>query len=334
MEINRSFNTVPLLRPDNTSPVQYNRATKPMCTDSASFTSHVQRESIKFGLKCLVQQTAFNREAQTKKFVSDYIYENFGHKNKINIVSGGCSTGEEAVTYSMYLYNIKNKVNILGIDLGKKAIKQAKSRRYVFEIPRGYYDFEKETGNSTPYTDLYLIGKGNQGLTPNQQMFKALFNEFFEPTGEKIRTPWDEVMFNLMKARNGEKPLELDRKAYRLKDGMADNCSFVRGDIQDIDKILNGEKVDVISFSNALYHLTTYFENGYDRIPKRYAEQTTESLMTKFKNCLNEKGIVVFGEDEGPQIGDSELIPKIMTKLGFTPMNKTAEHEANVWRKG
>lgn len=304
--------------------------------DTVSFSGHAKMEQIfNDGIMHLVQQTAFDREPQTKDFVCDYIRKTFGHKDKIKIVSGGCSTGEEPVTYSMLLYDMRNKVDILGIDLGKKAIKQAKSRRFVFEIPKNNYDFEKERGIENPYTDTYLTEPENKGLTASQQRFKSLFNEFFEPTNEKIRTPFAEWIRNLMQKKYEITSLELDRKSYQLKDGMAENCNYVVGDIQDIDKILKGEKADVISFNNALYHLTTEYEYG-DRIKLPYAEETTEELMTKFKDCLNENGIVVFGEDEGVQLADkgNTMVPNIMKKLGFTPLNNTNKHDANVWKKG
>ena len=137
--------------------------------DTVSFSGHANIEQIfKDGIVHLVQQTAFDREPQTKEFVCDYIRKTFGHKNKIKIVSGGCSTGEEPVSYSMRLYDMRNKVDILGIDLGKKAIKQAKSRRFVFEIPKNNYDFQKERGIPNPYTDVYLTKPGNDGLTAAQ----------------------------------------------------------------------------------------------------------------------------------------------------------------------
>lgn len=304
--------------------------------DTVSFSGHANIEQIfKDGFVHLVQQTAFDREPQTKEFVCDYIRKTFGHKNKIKIVSGGCSTGEEPVSYSMRLYDMRNKVDILGIDLGKKAIKQAKSRRFVFEIPKNNYDFQKERGIPNPYTDVYLTKPGNDGLTAAQQRFKSLFNEFMEPTNEKLKTPFWEWLTNIMNKKYEIAPLELERKAYRLKDGMAENCDFVVGDIENIDKILKGEKVDVISFNNALYHLTTEYEYG-DRIKLPDAEDTIEELMTKFKNCLNKDGIVVFGEDEGAQLADEEnkMVPQIMKKLGFIPLNNTSKHDANVWKKG
>ena len=103
--------------------------------DSVSFTSHAQSERIlKKGYSQLIHQTAFDREPKTKEFVCNYIRDTFGDKDTVKIVSGGCSTGEEAVSYSMRLYDMRKRVDILGFDLGKKAIKQANSRKFLFEI--------------------------------------------------------------------------------------------------------------------------------------------------------------------------------------------------------
>ncbi len=304
--------------------------------DSVHFTGHVQSEKIfRDGYQFLIHQTAFDREPQTKEFVCNYIRENFGNKDKIKIVSGGCSTGEEPVSYSMRLYNIRDKVDILGIDLGKKAIKQAQSRKYIFEIPSNKFDFPTELGVETPYTDLYLLSDSDKGLTAQQKMFKSLFKEFFKPSEKKVKKPFWEWLQDLTDKRNGFTPLELTRKEFELKEGMADNCKFVRGDVCDIEKILGNDKADVISFCNSLYHLTTAESYHGERFAIYDSEGIIEELMTKFKNCLNKNGIIVFGENEAPQLVDKDgKVERVMKKLGFIPLNKTENHEANVWKKG
>lgn len=303
--------------------------------DSVSFTGHAQTEKIfRDGYKFLIQQTAFDREPLTKKFVCDYLRENFGKQDSLNIVSAGCSTGEEGVSYSMRLYDMRDKVHILGIDLGKKAIKQAKSRKYTFEIPKNDFDFRTELGIESPYTDTYLVSQTDNGLSADQKFFKALFKEFFEPTPKKVKTSFWEKLHNLIESRYGETPLELERKEYQLKDGMAENCNFICGDVNNIDKILGTTKVEAISFCNALYHLTTETLPTGMRFPIEGSESIIEELMTKFKNCLKENGLVVFGEEEDKQLLDNITVPKVMKKLGFEPLNKTDKHEANVWKLG
>ena len=332
MEINNRLNNISYNQMKTGEQIKRFSVSSALPKDSVSFTAHTQGEIIfKKGLVQLIHQTAFNREPKTKQFVCDYIHKYFPNKSKINIVSAGCSTGEEAVTYSMLLYDKRNSVNILGFDLGKKAIKQAQSRKYVFEIPNKKFNFKQELGIPTPYTDTYLVSENDKGLSSVEKRFKALFNEFFEPENKEIKTPLSERLKDMIAKRNGWTPMQLKRKGYKLKDGMAENCKFVQGDVQNIEHILNGEKADVISFCNALYHLTTT-EMCDLRTSKKDAEQTIEKLMTKFKNCLNKDGIIVFGEDEGVQLCDKKVVPKVMTKLGFTPLNETEKHSANVWK--
>ena len=312
------------------------KKTQPLNTSGVNFTGHTQTELTFFkrGFRELVHQTAFDREPQTKQFVCDYIHKYLLNRDTIRIVSGGCSTGEESVSYSMRLNNIKNQVTILGIDPGKKAIKRAKSRTFILEIPvkeSVVTDFYEKIETS-PYSDYYLVKKTNEGLTPTQKFFKELFDRFFEPTNRVIKAPFSELCQNQRMRRNNLQPLELARKEYRLKDNMAENCQFVRGDIQDIEKILNGEKVEVISFCNSLYHLTVKDLYDCSRTPKKNSDFITENLMKKFKNSLNKDGIVVFGENEGPQMGDFETVPKVMNKLGFLPLNETVNHKPNVWK--
>ena len=301
---------------------------------SPSFKAHTQTERLfKIGFDTLVHQTAFDRESQTKAFVCDYIRKTFPYKKKIRIVSAGCSTGEEPLTYSMRLHDIKDRVDILGIDLGKNAIKQAKSGRFVLEIPNDKYN--KSGTQISPYTDSYLVEDAGKNLSSSQAEFKKLFEMFFEPTGEKIKTSFGEWFQNMVLRLYGVDHVELTRKSYKLKNGMADNCRFVRGDVRDIDKILNGEKVDVISFCNALYHLTTTDCELYARMPKRKSETIVEKLMSKFKNCLDDDGIVVFGEREGKcQLFDDKVVPRVMNRLDFIPLNYSKYGEVSVWQKG
>lgn len=314
----------------------YHRIRKSNYCDTVSFSGHTQVEKYsKIGFNYLVHQTALGRELKTKLFVKDYIKDTFKNKKRIKIVSGGCSTGEEPTTYSMLLSDMRDKLDILGIDLGKSAIKQANSRKFVFEVPNNNIsvcEHFKSIENS-PYTDYYLFTNGNKGLTPEQQYFKTLFNNFFEPTDKKIRTPFLEWLQNCMVKRAGGIPLELDRFEYKLKNGYAENCKYVCGDVRNIDKILGKENVEAISFNNTLYHLTTFIDKNEKRVKLSNCEKIVTNLMTKFKNALNKDGLVIFGEDEGSQMPDYATVPKIMRELGFKPMNKTESHEANVWRK-
>ena len=302
-----------------------------------AFGGHANLEKCSVnGIKTLIQQTSMGRDLKTKNFVCKYIQDILGHKDSINIVSAGCSTGEEAVTWSMLLYNMRNRVNILGFDLGKKAIEQANSRKFIFEVPRKKTEFLTylESSNASPYSDTFLLSNDSSGLTADQKRLHSLFNEFFIPTNRKIKRSFWERLQNMIDESMSQDVIITDKVEYALKDGMAENCKFQCGDVQNIDKILNGKKADAISFCNALYHLTTKDPTSDLRVPKENAEEIIENLMTKFKHCLNDKGLVVFGENEAVQMGDGSMVPKVMKKLGFNPLNATDQHPANVWQKG
>ena len=81
-----------------------------------------------------------------------------------------------------------------------------------------------------------------------------------------------------------------------------------------------------------MYHLTTKDVTSDIRTPKEDAELIVEKLIKKFKNCLKNNGLVVFGENESLQMGDNKIVPKVMKKLGFTPLNGTNKHKPNVWK--
>lgn len=300
------------------------------------FKGHTQVEKYaKKGIRKLIQQTAIGRGQRTNEQVKEYVRANFGEDDVINIVSAGCSTGEEAVTQSMMYYDMRDKVKILGIDLGKKAIKQAQSRKYIFEVPHKNYNFQDYfvSAEAVPFTDTYLVRGERKGLSAQQQYLLTMFNEFFEPTNRKIKTPFWERLHNQMERRMGIEPLEIDRIEYRLKDGKAENCKFVCGDVTDINKITNGEKSNVIFFKNALYHMTTKDIAAFDRTLRGNAKEIVKNLMSEFKDNLKNKGLVVFGEKENYQMADYDIVPEVMTNLGFKPLNKLETGYPNIWKK-
>jgi len=310
--------------------------TKPLDCDSVSFTGHAGYEKCaKKGMQYLKHETAFFREPETDNFVIDYIHKNFAKKDKIKIISGGCSTGEEAVTYSMLLDNMKDKVDILGFDLSRTSIDEARSRKYLMQHPTKECETFATERCISAYKDSYLTAENTSGLSAKQQNNRKLFDKFFEPTDDvyKDKTPLMDRFQLWFSDHICRIPMiKLESKYYKLKDGMADNCKFVQGDIENIEQITGDKKADVILFRNALYHLATD-ENGGCRYPKVNSEGIIENVAKKIKNSLNDNGILVFGVDEPAQLMDDKTVPKVMTKLGFKPLNKTSEHPANVWEK-
>lgn len=307
--------------------------------DSVSFRGRLGVEKCgKKGIETLIQETGLFRDWQTLLFVKKYIEENFAGKKLIKIISGGCATGEEAVSISILLNHLKDKVRILGIDLSEKAVNSAKSRKFKFQDAKDAKYVSVEDVYSA-LKDRFLVFGADRELSADEKLQKELFDKFFDITDEKVsirKLTWKQKIEEFL-AKNfmaKYRPALGEIKFVKLKEGKINNCTFKQGDIRDIQTLTEGEKSDVIFFKNAIYHLISEdTDGGIARITKDNGEQIAENLITKFRDNLNENGIVVFGEEEVFQTMDKDIVPRVMKKLGFEPLNKTEEHEANVWRK-
>ena len=322
----------------NTLPVTYSYPPqKPV-----KFSGHLGSEKyLQNGLDVLIHETAFFRDEQTKEFVKNYILRHFKNKNKIKMIVGGCSTGEECITYSMLLNSIKNKITILGIDLSADSIKQARSRNYLFEVPNSN-DLENIIFLNdfySAYKDSYLVSPTPKRLTPMQLKYKKLFEKFFKksislPKKEKIslRHRIRNWILRQIFSKNYFKET-VEKKHYTLKPQKANNCTFEQGDIMDIEQITGKKKADVITFTNSLYHLITNEIDGIIRFPREDMEEVCTNLFQRIKNSLNKDGILVLGEEEKVQCVDKNgTIVKVLEQLGFQPLNKTKSKDANIWQ--
>ncbi len=303
--------------------------------DTVSFSGHLGQEKlVKKGVKYVLRhETALFRDMQTKNFVVNYINENFGHKSNIKMVIGGCCSGEEAYTYSMLLNS--PRVSILGFDLSENAIKQAKSGEVLMQTPKKYKGKLLDCYTQS-HKDAFLCFETGEALTPEQIAQKQLFDEHFDLTPE-IFPDKETLKFKFTKWYMA-KFLKIAMPSYnnrivKIKDGKFTNCEFKTGDIMDLGKVTNGEKADIITFSNAMYHLTTNdIGNGMMRYPKENSEEIIRKIALQVKENLNPNGLFVLGENEVTQMMDSTTIPKVFKELGFEPLNKTDEHFVNVWR--
>ena len=312
------------------------RLSEPQYADSVSFKGHTQYELFyKDGIDLLIHQTAFFRDAKTNETACDYIRETFGKKKSIKIVSGGCSTGEEALSLSMMLKDLKKRVRIQGIDLGERAIAQAKEGRYVIASPKkgqslcDYY----RTVDSSPYSDFYISAQGRE-LSKQEQKYKELFLEHMEPTGRDVPTPFTERVRNLFIRMVGETPLLLQRTEYKVKEGAIKNCRFTLGNIFDLNELTKGEKSDAIFFKNAMYHLTTTSSDDGRRIVRYDSKDVITRLIKTFKKNLNKNGLVVFGENEEQQMLDMKTLPVVMKELGFEQLKRNGKVYENIWKLG
>jgi chemotaxis methyl-accepting protein methylase len=307
-------------------------------SNTVCFNGYIGKEKFeKVGIKYLNHETGLFRDFQTLKFIKQYIEKNLTHKEKINIVSGACATGEEAISLSIILNDLKDKVHILGIDLSENTIKQAQSRKFIFQRIKNYPKWFNPDDYYMGLKDRFLVYGTNRELSKDEKFQKKLFEQFFDVPIEKVdkKRKIPQVLQKIIDTvAIIFRPNIVEEKTVKLKADKINNCTFKVGNIEDINTLTNGEKSDIILFKNAIYHLITEdIGENLLRVLQKNGEEIAENLILKLKNNLNKDGLICFGEDEDYQMSGYEIIPKIMKRLGFNPLNKTEEHEANVWRK-
>ena len=305
--------------------------------NTCAFKGHLKYEKIMHdGVKLLLRkETALYRNIETKNFVIDYISKFFSNQPQIKMVVAGCSTGEEAFSYSMLLNKFKDKLSILGFDLSKNSIADANSRKITIQTKKNkinpileehiykYLEFQNDT---------FLISNTRNNLSHTEQAYKKLFDEFFELSDAKIKEPFFAKLKRLYLQITTKAQLpQYEFKTATLKKNKCTNCTFKTGDIMKLKETLNGEKADIITFSNAMYHLITEEKFGI-RYPKSNAEEIIKKLAQNVKDNLNPNGIFVLGEKEFEQTLDSVTVEKVFKEMGFRPLNKTTEHSANVYQ--
>ncbi len=277
--------------------------------------------------KTLIQETAFFRGPETLEFVRDYVNKTFADKNKVNIVVGGCSSGEEAWTLKMLF---GDRADVSGFDLGEVAVEKAKSGNYtISKPPNRIYDKYYET-----HRDRYLALK--RPATEQEVEYKRLFAEYFEPANSKT----DEQPASFFKKLT---PLSSNKtKNFKVKDNKAGDCKFAQGDILKLDEFLEPNSVNVLTFRNALYHLTTTrTEMGVHLSrPNKEIESMLDDLFGKIRKVLTKDGIFVLGTHTNDHLesypkdgsGTGELIYRLLEKNGFEPAF-VEDEKASVWRK-
>lgn len=313
--------------------------------NTTNFKGHYLHEKVVINNKAhyLVQQTSFFRDLETKKFVKEYIDKTFATKDKIKILVGACSTGEECYSYAMLLDNIKSKLSINGFDISSKAIKQAQSGKVLMqrEIQDTGFFITKFTNRPS---DSFLCFDQSHPLSTEQIKLISIFNSFFniEPNIKKEKLPIFKTLKESINRRLEFKPYyNFEEKIATAKPDKFKNCSFKVGDILNLTKVLEMpnsntlEKADVITFSNAMYHLTTENpeESNFLRIQKENCDEIIKDIATNIKKCLNKDGLFVLGENEDlqqPNLG--HLIYKIFIESGFSPLNKNSCSSTNIWK--
>ena len=149
----------------------------------------------------------------------------------LNILSAGCSTGEEVYSFAMALDDLKQKPNIVGIDISKKAIEYANSGQFMLD------DSERALLENNCTLRM------RRANTPRNEELKRRFSENFEQVNPKFHE-------------------------YKKKDGTFKNCKFLHSNITDIERLFDENSQDVILCRMVLYHLTQqdrieFFKQAY-----------------------------------------------------------------------
>lgn len=310
-------------------------------SNTVSFKGNIASEVLSG--KRLKHETALFRDVASLEFVKNYLKETFPNKEKLKIIVGAASSGEESVTLSMLLDSLKKKAEILGFDLSENSVKQAKSRKYVLstptKVPEGYTNLY-DSAYISAYDDAFLCFKQETPLTPKQKEYKKLFEDFFE----QIETPDDKkprislgqkinnyILKRFLKIYAGK----LENKYFKLKDDKALNCDFVKGDILELNKIVKEKEADVILFRNALYHLVTDLINNNIHLPKPKEEAASilEKVFKQIHKSLSKDGVFVLGANESYQTLDGGLTQEVLARSGFKPLSAEVEGFNSVWKK-
>ena len=328
----------------NTQHYKYNpkRTASMTARSNITFGGHYgAKKYCRDGISWLISETSFFRDWPTLQFIKQYVERKLQHKSKIRIVSCGCSTGEETVSLSMLLDHVKDRVQILGIDLNKKSIKKAQSRQFTLErnkpskTPNDFRNILLHYYYSA-YRDSFLVFNYNGRLTRIQQQQQNLFKDFFQILeGKNSETPTLSgriIGFISKLFSNSKSNPNIESKTAELRKGKANNCVFKVGNVVDINSLTQGKKSDVILFKNTLFHIVTERNSiSKARLMKKNAEELAEKVLSKLKENLNEDGIICFGEKEYLQIPDYSVIRKTMRNLGFCPLNDS-KRNANIWQ--
>lgn len=166
------------------------------------------------GIGTINHQTAFFREPETDEIVQNYILENFNNDDEINIVSGACSTGEEAKSYAMMLDNLKDKLNIYGFDISAEIIEDAKNGDcQLFKAkpnPLGY--------SANLDSENMLLDDDAHDLSEYQRKCRDKFREYYTPKGPEYSVPVfpnaKQELENFEALLNNPKEVEKQKKQY------------------------------------------------------------------------------------------------------------------------
>ncbi len=244
----------------------------------------------------LTQTTHFFRDVESLEFIGKH----FANKDKIKVLVGACSSGEEAWTLQMLL---GRKAKIEGFDLGKSAVNQANSGIIYIRDPEKSHDF------NLGYADAYL---GYEGLFyQHKAPQRAMFNEYFE----KVRT----------------KP---EVATFKVKEDKKDLIKFFRADITNLKPCVEKGAYDALTFRNALYLLVSGHPIGGRVSRPPQVALVLDNACKNINYALKPGGLFVLGELSHDHDNESgQMVYRALKRNGFALAFTQDYDKVTVWKK-
>ncbi|MDR1327260.1 MAG: hypothetical protein LBJ74_02500 [Heliobacteriaceae bacterium] len=263
----------------------------------------------------IVNETSFFRDMGTVEYEKNYFEKNLSNKPDINIVIGGCSTGEDVWTQKMFLNDVDG-VNVLGFDLSNEAIKKAEGGHYTIRNT----DFF--TNIYDAYADYYLAFDGENPLTQKQLKYRSLFKDFFREVKYPDMYP--------------SKPSVLDggERKYFVIRTEKNSVPFIQENVLRMQKFIR-HGVDAFIFKNSLYHLTTYdLEHELQNIrPENELKNILNDFTDNVKAIVCKNGLFVLGAHEKDHKEPVKtILYGLLEKGGFEPAFME-DGMVTVWKK-
>ncbi len=175
-----------------------------------SFKGNITGEASSTGnIGTLNHETHFFREPKTDEIVQYYVLNNFSNDSKINVVSGACSTGEEAKSYAMMLDSLGNKLHVFGFDISDDVVKQADNDIVRLLVDSDLPDLSCLGANS--FDSEKFITDDDYSLDPYQKECKEKFKTYYIKLGELYKVP---VHPDAQKQLDGLNELINDKEKY------------------------------------------------------------------------------------------------------------------------
>ena len=289
------------------SPVYFNnyKYVKPQAFGTFHITEREKTQESKSGI--LIHISKLFREPETDKFVQNYVLDNFSNDDKVKVVSGGCSEGEEAYCYYIMLEPIKDKLEVVGFDLSEQSIKKAKKGIYCLN-----------------HTERAIYGdKCTIELNPYEKKCREQFRKYFKASDIGLYEQYPYFLYN-----------PYDVCLYEPKEKIS-KCTFFKGDVLNIDKMFDKNSVNLFLLRNMLYLAACNVQDtGLATSEREDARETINSIAKQLGDVVKPNGLVVFGEDEQDQKVNIEYITDAMTKNGFEPVFRYKNKADFTWLYG